>query len=253
MPGYLAREARWRLHSSGMTSEACFGSDHASAVLLAAFPSDRTPVVAATACLVPFILDPAAALGRPPLWRMKVQCVSVVAAFLLGVSPAAYTRQPSSESVLAGLRPPACSSVRSWLLCLRSGPLSALALLPAPTPVLQMPAPVRRGVVADARLGLALFPIYVYTIFLTILTRAWYDAACFTNTSHKRNVCGIAPLNADKTKAPTSGCGRQLSTQPATRLVRPFHVYAIPTTPTACSADTAVLTWHGCHTAASDR
>ena len=35
-------------------------------MLLAAFPSDRTPVVAATACLVPFLLDPAAALGRPP-------------------------------------------------------------------------------------------------------------------------------------------------------------------------------------------
>ena len=51
---------------------ACFGSDHASAVLLAAFPSDRTPVVAATACLAPFLLDPAAALGRPPPWRMKL-------------------------------------------------------------------------------------------------------------------------------------------------------------------------------------
>ena len=46
--------------------KACFGSDHASAVLLAAFSSDRTPVGAATACLVPFLLDPAAALGRPP-------------------------------------------------------------------------------------------------------------------------------------------------------------------------------------------
>ena len=45
--------------------KACFGSDHASAVLLAAFPSDRTPVVAATACLVPFLLDPADALGPP--------------------------------------------------------------------------------------------------------------------------------------------------------------------------------------------
>ena len=36
--------------------KACFGSAHASAVLLAAFPSDLTPVVAATACLVPFLL-----------------------------------------------------------------------------------------------------------------------------------------------------------------------------------------------------
>ena len=55
--------------------KACLGSDHASAVLLAAFPSEHTPVVAATACLVPFLLDPAAALGRPPPWRMKLQCV----------------------------------------------------------------------------------------------------------------------------------------------------------------------------------
>ena len=46
--------------------KACIGSDHASAVLLAAFHSDHTPVVAATACLVPFLLDRAAALGRPP-------------------------------------------------------------------------------------------------------------------------------------------------------------------------------------------
>ena len=77
---------------------ACFGSDHASAVLLAAFPSDRTPVVAATACLVPFLLDPAAALGRPPPWRMKLQCVSLVAAFLLGVSSATRTRLPRGRS-----------------------------------------------------------------------------------------------------------------------------------------------------------
>ena len=87
--------------------KACFGSDHASAVLLAAFPSDLTPVVAATACLVPFLLDPAAALGPSPPFRMKLQCVSLVAAFLLGVSSAACTRLPPSESVLASLRHPA--------------------------------------------------------------------------------------------------------------------------------------------------
>ena len=114
---------------------ACFGSDHASAVLLAAFPSDRTPVVAATACLVPFLLDPAAALGRPPPWRMKLQCLALVSAFLLGVSSAACMRLPPSQSVLASLRLPAWSSVRSWLLCLQSGSLSAPVLLPAPTPV----------------------------------------------------------------------------------------------------------------------
>ena len=135
--------------------KACFGSEHASAVLFAAFPSDRTRVVAATACLVPFLLDPAATLGRPPPWRMKLQCVSLVAAFLLGVSAAACTGLSPSESALASLRLPAWSSVHSWSLCLRSGPLSAPALLPAPTPVLHMSAPVRRGAEADARLGLA--------------------------------------------------------------------------------------------------
>ena len=86
---------------------------------------------------------------------MKLQCVSLVAAFLLGVSSAACTRLPPSESVLATPRLPAWSSVHSRLLCLRSGPLSAPALLPAPTPVLHMSAPVRRGAVGDARLGLA--------------------------------------------------------------------------------------------------
>ena len=134
--------------------KACFGSDHTSAVLLAAFTSDHTPVVAATACLIPLLLDPAAALGRPPPWRIKLQCVSLVAAFLLGVSSAACTRLLPSESVLASLRLPAWSSVHSWLLCLRSGSLSAPALLPALTPVLHMSAPVRRGAVAEARLGL---------------------------------------------------------------------------------------------------
>ena len=93
--------------------KACFGSDHALAVLLAAFPSDRTPVMAATAYLVPFLLDPAAAQGRPPPWRMKLQCLSLVAAFLIGVSSAACTRLPPSESVLASLRLPDWSSVRS--------------------------------------------------------------------------------------------------------------------------------------------
>ena len=91
----------------------------------------------------------------PPPWRRKLHCVSLVAALLLGVSAAACTGLPPSESVLASLRLPTWSSVHSWLLCLRSGPLSAPALLPAPTPVLHMSAPVRRGAVAAARLGLA--------------------------------------------------------------------------------------------------
>ena len=69
----------------------------------------------------------------------------------------------SNESVATELGPSTTQNMRlimtsvhtSWLLCLRSGPLSAPALLPAPTPVLHMSAPVGRGAVADARLGLA--------------------------------------------------------------------------------------------------
>ena len=88
---------------------------------------------------------------------MKWQCLALVAAILLGVSSAACARLPPSESVSswARLHRPAWSSVHSWLLCLRLVSLSAPALLPAPTPVLHMSAPVRRGTVADARLGLA--------------------------------------------------------------------------------------------------
>ena len=72
-----------------------------------------------------------------------------------GKPPGNPPQTTARNSQLAGLRLPAWSSVLSWLLCLRSGPLSAPALLPAPTPVLHMSAPVRRGAVADARLGLA--------------------------------------------------------------------------------------------------
>ena len=55
----------------------CSGSDHAEAVLLAAFPSSGVPVVAATACVVPFLLNPAAALGRMSPWHMKMQCLEL--------------------------------------------------------------------------------------------------------------------------------------------------------------------------------
>ena len=178
---FWAREAHWRLHLlRDDLFKACFGSDHASAVLLAAFPSNRTPVVAATACLVTFLFDTAAALGRPPPWRMKLQCVSLAAAFLLSVSSAAFMRLPPSEPMLASLRLPACSSVRSWLLCLRSGSLSAPAQLLAPIPVLHMSAPVRRGAVANARLGLASCPIYYCFCFSpTPLTTAETHGSAF--------------------------------------------------------------------------
>ena len=73
----------WKMHHSSYT--VCSGSDHAEAVLLAAFPASHVPVVAATACVVPFLLDPAATLGHMSPWDMKLQCLDLVAAFLLGV------------------------------------------------------------------------------------------------------------------------------------------------------------------------
>ena len=110
-------------------------SDHAEAVLLAAFPSSRVPVVAATACVVAFLLYPAAALGR--------------------VSSAVCTRQSPTAPMLARFRLCARSFVHAWLLRLRTGPDFAPERLPAPDRVLHMSAPVRRRAVADARLGLA--------------------------------------------------------------------------------------------------
>ena len=89
----------------------CSGSDHAEA-----FPAGHVPVVAATACVVPFLLDPAAALGRMSPWHMKLRCLDLVAAFLLGVSTAVCTRHPPDASVLARFSLPAWSSVRAWLL-----------------------------------------------------------------------------------------------------------------------------------------
>ena len=72
----------------------CSGSDHAEAAVLAAFLTSRIPAVAAMACVVPFLHDPAAALVRMPPWHVKLQCLDVVAASLLGVSSAVCTCQP---------------------------------------------------------------------------------------------------------------------------------------------------------------
>ena len=142
----LLRDALFRVWS---------GSDYAEAVLLAAFPTSRIAVIAATACVVPFLLDAAAALGRMSPWHVKLQCLDLVAAFLLGVSSAVCTRQPPTASMLARFCLPAWSSVHAWLLRLRTGSDFAPERLPAPDPVLHVSAPVPRGAVADARLSLA--------------------------------------------------------------------------------------------------
>ena len=79
------------------------------AVFLAAFPTSRIPVVAATACVVPFLLDPAAVLGRMSPWHMKLRCVktlgsccSVPSWGVCGVHP------PAPGRICVGTLLPAC-------------------------------------------------------------------------------------------------------------------------------------------------
>ena len=67
---------------------------------------------------------------------------------------AVCTRQPPTASTLARFRLPAWSSIRSGLLRLRTGSVFAPERVPAPDTVLHVSAPVRRGTVADSRLGL---------------------------------------------------------------------------------------------------
>ena len=110
----------------------------------------------------PFLLDSAAALGLMSPWRVKLRCLDLVAAFLLGVSTSVCTCQPPTASELARFSLPAGSSVRAWLLRLRTVFDFATAHLPAPDPVLHLSAPVRRGAVAAARLGLACCPIWFF-------------------------------------------------------------------------------------------
>ena len=75
---------------------ACSASDYVKAVLLATVQSNRTPV-AATACLVPFILYPAAAIGRHPAVAHKFAmsgsfCSTLAWCVACGVHPPASVR-----------------------------------------------------------------------------------------------------------------------------------------------------------------
>ena len=85
---------------------------------------------------------------------MKLQCLALVAAFMLGVSTAACTRLPPSASVLASLPLPAWSTHGATTVRLQFGSVSAPVLLPAPALVLQGSAPVPCHS-TTARLGLA--------------------------------------------------------------------------------------------------
>ena len=96
--------------------KACFGSDHASAVLLAAFPFDRTPVAAATACLTPFLLDRCCPGTSPPLahevaMRVSSRCV-LAWCVVCGVHKAA------SVGVGVGQPSPSCLVVRPFVVAL---------------------------------------------------------------------------------------------------------------------------------------
>ena len=80
-----------------------------------------------------------------PPWRMKLQRMTLIVAFLLDVLFALCTRLPPPASVLTSLRLPAWSSAHSWLLRLRFRSMSAPVLLPAPSYVLHVTTPVRCG------------------------------------------------------------------------------------------------------------
>ena len=72
--------------------------------------------------------------------------------------PTAGTRMPTTRPAFKRMHGPDTfthAPVRAWLLRLRAVFDFAPAHLPAADPVLHMSAPVRRGAVADARLGLA--------------------------------------------------------------------------------------------------
>ena len=112
--------------------------------------SDRVSVMAAPACDSPFLVDLAAALGRQAPWRMKLQCLALVAAPLHGVSSVVCTRPapfcvdvaepPSSGLVLCPLvvAPPAFQfyrchgeTCRRMLLFLTCPWVGALRPMPA--------------------------------------------------------------------------------------------------------------------------
>ena len=96
-------------------------------------------------------------LSSPAIRLRRGSCV-------VGVSSAVCTCQPPTASMLARFCLPASSSVHAWLLRLRTRSDFAPARLPAPNPVLHVSAPVRRGTVADARLGLARCPISFFFV-----------------------------------------------------------------------------------------
>ena len=133
---------------------ACAVCTQAEAVSHAVFPDASISVDVASACLVPFLLDPVAALGHHTPGVVKHQCQRLVAAFLLGVSCVVCTRQPLPAPVLCGLCLPEFSALKSWLHWAAPLPAASPVAVPPSAPVLHISLPTGRGAVADARLRL---------------------------------------------------------------------------------------------------
>ena len=97
--------------------------------------------MASSTCLVPDLLDPAAALGRHPHARMKLPSLGRVATCLLGVPRAVY------------MRPPLCCCYTCTRIRTRQPPsASAWASLHVPAP----PTSLQLGLTAD---GLCFAPL----------------------------------------------------------------------------------------------
>ena len=101
-----------------------------------------TGTIGCNAFLVPFLLDPAAALGRHPHGHMKLHCSDLAPAFLPGLCCMDCARQSPSAS--------ASLCILAW-----SAVAFALAVLPAFAPVLHLSAPVRSCAVTMTFLVLA--------------------------------------------------------------------------------------------------
>ena len=112
------------------------------------------------ACLqvVPFLLDPAGALGRhPPGCEVSLpasSCSVPAARRLLDASCVGCTRKPLHAAVLRSLCLPEWSVLKSWLHRVAPLPAAFPVVVPPSAPVLDLSSPTCRGAVADARLGL---------------------------------------------------------------------------------------------------
>ena len=123
------------------------GDVAARAVVDRAFPATPDCDGVLTACTVPFLLDPAAALPSCVSQPARGLCCRLVAAFLAGTGSRISALCSSEPVAVPPVWLPRWARLRVW-----SSDLCALLEVAC---VDRSSAPVRRGAVADARLGLA--------------------------------------------------------------------------------------------------